>query len=98
MIDLFPILTDLSGVEPPKGLDGQSLAPLLRDPAKETGRRLVTTLDPGKYSVRTDRWRYILFADGNQELYDIKADFHEWENLAGKAEVRGVIDRMRGDL
>ena len=79
LIDLFPTLTDLCGVEPPKGLDGQTLASLLRDPAKKTGRRLITTFDPGNYSVRTEKWRYILYADGNQELYDLKADPNEWE-------------------
>ena len=98
LIDLFPTLTELCGVEPPKGLDGQSLVPLLRDPVMETGRRLITMFDRGNYSIRTERWRYILYADGNQELYDLKVDPHEWENLAGKTEHRGVMDRMRKDL
>lgn len=98
LIDLFPTLTDLCGVAPPKGLDGRSLAPLLRDPTKETKRRLITTFDPGNYSVRTDRWRYILYADGDQELYNMKADPNEWENLAGKSESIEVIKRLRGDL
>ena len=98
LIDLFPTLTALCNVEPPKGLDGRSLAPLLRDPSEKTGRRLITTFDRGNYSVRTEKWRYILYADGNQELYDLQADPHEWDNLSGKAEFRGVIEQMRGDL
>ena len=98
LIDLYPTLTDLCGVDPPEGLDGQSLAPLLRDPTKKTARKLVTTFDRGNYSVRTERWRYILYADGNQELYDLTVDPHEWENLADKEEHRRLIDRLRSDL
>lgn len=98
LIDLFPTLTELCNVELPKELDGQSLAPLLRDPAKQTGRRLITTFDPGNYSVRTEKWRYILYANGNQELYDLQTDPHEWENLIENSEHRDVIERMREDL
>jgi len=98
LIDLFPTLTDLCGVEAPKGLDGQSVAPLLRDPASATGRRVITTFDPGNFSVRSDRYRYILYSDGSEELYDVKADPNEWENLAGRAEHRNLIKRLRGDL
>ena len=98
LIDLFPTLTDLCGVEAPEGLSGQSLVPLLRDPDKVTGRGLVTMFDPGNYSVRTDRWRYILYSDGNEELYDLKADPHEWDNLAGKKEYLDVAKKLRGQL
>ena len=98
LIDLFPTLTDLCGVEAPEGLSGQSLVPLLRDPDKVTGRRLVTMFDPGNYSVRTDRWRYILYSDGNEELYELKADPHEWDNLAGRKEYLDVAKKLRGQL
>jgi hypothetical protein len=39
--------------------------------------------DPGNSSLRTDRWRYIRYADGSEELYDLKQDPAEWNNLAG---------------
>ena len=49
LIDLFPTLTDLCGVKPPAGLDGESLAPLLRNPAMITNRNIVTTFNPGNF-------------------------------------------------
>ena len=98
LIDLFPTLTDLCGVTPPDDLDGQSLAPLLTDPDQVTDRRIITTFDPDNYSVRTDRWRYILYEDGSEELYDHRTDPNEWNNLSENPEHRHVIDRLKKGL
>lgn len=98
LIDLFPTLAELCGVTPPEGLDGESLVPLLRDPEQKTGRRLITTFDPGNHSVRTERWRYLLYEDGSQELYDHHTDPHEWHNLAADPGYAEVIRELRGDL
>lgn len=98
LIDLFPTLTDLCHVTPPKGLEGKSLAPLLRNPKKKTGRKLVTVFNPGNYSIRTDRWRYILYKDGSQELYDHKSDPNEWSNLSENPEYGSIIKELRKDL
>ena len=32
--------------------------------------------------MRSERWRYIRYADGTEELYDHRNDPHEWKNLA----------------
>lgn len=91
LIDLYPTLTDLCGVEAPKGLDGQSLAPLLRDPNQKTKRKLVTVFGQGNYTVRSERWRYIRYREGAEELYDHKTDPNEWENLAGDPKFQKVM-------
>ncbi|WP_234044352.1 sulfatase [Haloferula rosea] len=98
LIDLYPTLTDLCGVKPPEGLDGQSLAPLLRNPDQKTGRKLVTVFDKGNHSVRTERWRYILYQDGEEELYDHQGDPHEWNNLASNPEYRSLMNDLRRGL
>jgi hypothetical protein len=33
--------------------------------------------------VRSEAWRYIRYANGDEELYDELADPREWRNLAG---------------
>jgi len=84
LIDLYPTLIDLCGLPTRHDLDGQSLRPLLKDPAGEA-RPIVITFDRGNYCVRSDRWRLIHYKDGNEELYDHQSDPHEWNNLAGDA-------------
>jgi arylsulfatase A-like enzyme len=82
LIDLYPTLVELCSVKASDKLDGQSLVPLLREPNRSTGRAVVTMFDPGNASLRTDRWRFIRYANGSEELYDHSNDSHEWNNLA----------------
>ena len=94
LIDIFPTLIELCGLKLPKNLDGQSLVPLLIDPEKPTGRVLKTTFDTGNISLRTERWRYLRYADGEQELYDLKADPNEWLNLINDPRHAKVKERF----
>ena len=98
LIDLYPTLVELCGITAPDKLDGQSLVPLLREPTRGTGRAVVTMFDPGNVSLRTDRWRYIQYAGGSEELYDHREDLHEWYNLAGSRDYAGQIQRFRAML
>jgi arylsulfatase A-like enzyme len=92
LIDIYPTLVDLCGVEPPETLHGRSLVPLLRDPTLSAGRGLLTTFDPGNTSLRTEHWRYIRYADGSEELYNHHTDPNEWNNLASSQK---HAERMR---
>ena len=98
LLDLYPTLIELCGLPPREGLAGKSLAPLLRNPTAETGRRVVTTFDPGNYSVTGKRWHYIRYNGGEEELYDTISDPHEWNNLAGRPESRRTMNEMARHL
>ena len=85
-------LCDVPG--PTHRLDGQSLLPNLENPTRLTDRSSLTVFDHGNNSLRTDRWRYIRYNEGSEELYDLKNDPNEWHNLAGQkkhAETRRAL-------
>ena len=86
LLDLFPTLADLAGIETPGHLEGTSLVPLLEDPDLEWNRPAISTHHFGNHAVRSERFRYILYYDGSEELYDRDADPNEWHNLAGDPE------------
>ncbi|MEL6109825.1 MAG: sulfatase [Planctomycetota bacterium] len=94
LIDLYPTLIDVCGIKSPERLDGQSLASLLRDPNLETKRSVVTTLDEGNVAIRSQRYRYIRYVDGTEELYDLVKDPNEWVNVARSAKHRAVFEAM----
>ena len=103
LIDIFPTLTDLCDMQSPKQLQGQSLLPLLKDPAAKWERPALTSTKAGNHTVRSERWRYIRYADGSEELYDHSTDSHEWHNLAKdpnlipiKQQHAAWIDRLTG--
>ena len=50
--------------------------------------------DAAGAAVRCDRYRYIRYRDGGEELYDHESDPHEWHNLADQAEFRHVKQRL----
>ena len=96
LVDLYATLTELCGLPGKTGIESRSLVPLLRDPAAAWPHDALTHLDdPGDYALSTERWRYIHYRDGNEELYDIETDPHEWTNLASKPEHTQKLAEMR---
>ena len=94
LIDLFPTLSNVCGLSAPENLDGKSLLPLLHDPAKQTDRVIITTFGKGNFSLRNIRWRYLSYANGEEELYDLKNDPNEWANLSGDPRFTKVKKRL----
>jgi len=84
---MYPTLCELAGLPIPKHVEGTSILPLLRDPQATWGRPAISTHGYKNHTVRSERWRYIRYADGSEELYDEQADPYEWTNLAGKPEL-----------
>jgi len=94
LLDLFPSLIELTGIPAKPGLDGRSLVPLLADPTAPWDRPAITTYDFGEYSIRDERFRYIRYIDGSEELYDHDLDPDEWTNLAADLQYAATIERM----
>lgn len=94
LLDIYPTLQELCGLgDPPQQIDGSSFAPLLDNPDQPWDHAVVTTEGEGNHAVRTERWRYIRYADGSEELYDRSRDPNEWTNIARQN--AGVIDGLK---
>jgi arylsulfatase A-like enzyme len=95
LLDIYPTLLALAGLPANSQCDGFSLAPLLADPAAPWDHPALTTKGFQNHAVRSDRWRYIRYADGSEELYDHDADPLERSNLATLPESAVVKDNLR---
>lgn len=91
LLDVFPSLLELAGLDADPAQEGQSLVPLLEAPDQRWPHPAITSFGPGNYSVRSTHYRFIQYHDGSQELYDHRQDPHEWANLAGRPGSEGII-------
>jgi len=112
LVDLYPTLAELCGLEIPDSLDGKSLVPVLMNPEmkiKETAftqhpRPSYGTWNIMGYSMRTERYRYtewIEWESGEiiaRELYDHKTDPEEMLNIARNEELGSLIQQLSQDM
>ena len=85
-MSIFPTLTDLCGIPTPAHNEGISIRTLLANPQAPWDKAGVTTYRYKNHTARTANWRYIRYANGDEELYDETTDPNEWTNLATKPE------------
>ena len=93
LIDVYPSLVDLAGLEVPAWLDGTSIKSQLTDPESPRGPA-ISSYGEGNTSIRTLNWRYIRYEDGSEELYDHRSDPNEWTNLAQVPDHKDVKIRL----
>ena len=98
-IDIYPTLAELCGLEIPSHVDGQSIVPLLNEPALRMNRIVYTQWPIARqnydrtimgYSAKSVRFNYvewIKMSTGEtvaRELYDHKVDPMETKNVVGE--------------
>lgn len=103
LVDLYPTVADLAGLQAPEYLDGVSLRPVLEDPEKTAKTAAVTQVRRGNfdgYSIRTERFRLTLWDEGRKgtQLYDLNADPAETKNLAELPEHAAVVAELKSRL
>ncbi len=95
LLDIYPTLLELTGLEADPKLEGNSLVPLLQNPESKWPHMARSSFGPGNYAIISESYRYIQYNDGSEELYDIVKDPHEWYNIAYKPEYSEVITQHR---
>ena len=99
-IDLAPTIAELAQATPGRAVDGRSLAPLLvrdtpppnnwrKDFLVEIYRAPGQPGSPGK-ALRTRHEMYVEYADGFRELYDLRTDPYQLNNVFGSADAGHV--------
>lgn len=91
LLDLYPTLVELCGLPKPPGLEGRSLVPQLKNAKIRRRWPAITTHNVGNHAVRSEHWRYIRYADGSEELYDMQRDPNEWTNVVREPKLAGVV-------
>lgn len=102
LIDIYPTLCELAGLPIPAQCEGTSLKPQLSNPTAVRSEPAVTTQTMGLqsgHSVTSERWHYIRYFDGFEELYDLENDPNEFTNVAADpkfADIRqGLFDALK---
>lgn len=99
LIDLYPTLIDLCGLPKREGLDGRSIGPLVNNPTAPWPYPVVISHSPRwhgqNHAVRSERYHYIRYRDGKEELYDSKVDPMQWNNIASKSWASEIIQEHR---
>jgi arylsulfatase A-like enzyme len=96
MIDFYPTLADLTGLEKPAFLAGKSLVPALKDPQEIVRTSAFTQYDQG-YSVRTKNYRFTQWGEkgsAGRELYDQRTDPMEMNNIADAPENAAIVKQL----
>lgn len=95
LIDIYPTLLNYAGIEKPTYSDGTDLSPLLKNPDAKRETPALTTWGRGNYSLRSEKWRYTVYFDGSEELYNQETDPFEWNNLAENSEFVQIKNEMK---
>jgi arylsulfatase A-like enzyme len=95
LMDIYPTLLELTGLEADPLHEGHSMKPLLENP--ETGWPYMarTSFGPGNYAIVSDGYRFIQYNDGSEEFYVHASDPHEWYNVVENPEYADLVKQHR---
>ncbi len=99
-LDMIPTLLDLAGLSAPAKLRGQSVRPIIEGKPARLREYAVTETAiarAGGRTVRTARYKYIVYSDGGrrEQFFDLVEDPGEMRNLIAEASAAGELARHR---
>lgn len=95
LLDIYPTVCDLVGSPIPAGLDGKSLAPVMKGKTDKVRDTLFNSYRDVQRAVRDDRWKLIRYPQINKsQLFDLKNDPHEIHDLASDPSQAKQIERL----
>ena len=100
LLDLYPTISDLCGLEVPSRLQGKNIAKMLDDPNHQV-RDAAFSVNGRGFLLREDKWAYIQYAEDASkgiELFDMKSDPEQYTNLADSPQHQQVVERFKQKL
>lgn len=97
-LDVFPTLADLCQLPKPDGLEGSSLVPVMQGRDDGRNRYALSENFRGNFAgrmIRTARWKYFFYNNGEEYLYDLQADPGEETNLVTDPRHRRLADEFK---
>ena len=101
LIDIFPTVCDLAGVETPATVEGRSLVPALADGEERIRDTLLFAYRHLHRGVRDERYKLIECNVGGTrttQLFDLADEPHETRNLASDPAHAATLVRLRADI
>ncbi|MSU50819.1 MAG: DUF229 domain-containing protein [Opitutus sp.] len=102
LLDLYPTVASLCGLEVPGRLQGRNLAPVFDNPRHQVRESAFSVAPTSKgFLLREDKWAYLQYnedASGGIELFDTMNDPKQYTNLAAKPEFAGVVTGFKAKL
>ncbi len=95
LLDIYPTLLEMCGLQAKSGLEGLSLKPQLAQSNTVRERPAITTHNQGNHGIRSQHYRYIRYADGTEEFYDHQNDPNEWHNVIKEPGLQQQIAQHR---
>jgi iduronate 2-sulfatase len=102
LLDLYPTVASLCGLDRPARLQGQNISRMFDDPSHRV-RDAAFSVAPMRngFLLREDKWAFIQYeedASKGIELFDMVADRHQYKNLATDARFASVVERFQAKL
>jgi iduronate 2-sulfatase len=100
LLDLYPTVSNLCGLDVPVRLQGKDISKLLDNPAHQV-RDMAFSVNGKGFLLRNSKWAFIQYGEDAAkgiELFNMESDPKQYKNLAGSAEVRPVVERFQTRL
>ena len=104
LVDLFPTVCELAGIDTPEGLDGESLCTFTNGRPHAYSKRIARSSLLGGHPstrfrmVRNERWKLVEFPNASARLFDLQADPGERDDLADHPPFEAPLDELRAEL
>src|SRR5262245_8087328 len=96
LLDIFPTLCDMIGIQPPADLEGEDLRPLWEGKKARVRDSVFLPYMQIQRAVLDERWKLIVYPQiGHLQLFDLQNDQYETTNLIDRPEYAKHVQRLQ---